>query len=582
MICDFSVMTKNNSRNEIDRSSSEKTNFNLRIIVEEILCQFTKKIEEKNLEITCLIRNNVPELLLGYPAKLGQVLINLIENAISYTQQGSIHIEVFEIDRTKEESRICFSVSDTGKGILDTKNESLTNRLNSSKFAICKHIVEGLNGEIDGISKEGYGSEFWFVICFQKQENPYEKIRIPKIIRKKRFLIIDNDATNRLLINEKLVLYGCQFDEAQNINVAIKKIIKAAEENAPFYIIIMDVSTLDKNGSLGSNIKLIPEFKNVFLIIMSYANYKSINEQYFRNDYDYYLAKPVTHSALLESFMAYKIYEEGDLQKKVFDFKISSDIREKTKILIVDDDLMNQRVGQEFIKWLGYKSETVSNGEEALEKLSRNPYDIVLMDIHMPIMDGYEATRHIRDSKSKFKVLNRDIPVVAMTAFAGNYDKEKCIEVGMNAHLSKPVDIQELNSVIECQLKGLSFEDTKRLSRSSNEIILNDSKIVDMDALRVAFGGDDKLLNELIILFLKYAPKEFEELNDGLLNEQDADLVERLAHSMKNTFANIKAEAPRAIALKIERACKEQDIAKGRSFLNELRYEYEKVIKYLS
>ncbi|MFQ5688120.1 MAG: response regulator, partial [Candidatus Scalindua sp.] len=455
------------SKIEAGKLEMEKIDFDLNVTMEGIIDMFAVKLEDKGLGYSCLIDSEVPLLLRGDPGRLRQVLINLVNNSIKFTKDGEISIRVSITKEDDSHATLRFVVRDTGIGI----PADLLNRLFQSfsqvdasttrkyggtglGLAICKQITELMGGQIGVESEDGKGSTFWFTAVLEKQPSgrqptPYELGDIENM----RVLIIDRDSTSRRLLRTYLDCWHCRVEEADSVEEAMNRLLTAATDGDPFKVVLLDHCMLQLDvEALGHKIKTDSQLQDVHLVMLISFGKRGDAEHYRELGFDAYLVKPLKQSMLYDclQIVAGKAESVGndDAMKIITRHTITEDHKKRASILVVEDNLVNQKIAMRLLdKKLGYHADVVSNGREAIDSLKRLDYDLVLMDCQMPEIDGYEATRTIRDVNST--VRNHKIPIVAMTANAMNGDREKCLDAGMDDYITKPINIQELTETVE-------------------------------------------------------------------------------------------------------------------------------------
>ncbi|MGA7142904.1 MAG: response regulator [Desulfobacterales bacterium] len=458
------------SKIESGKLDLENIDFELRASLEEVTDLLALKAHEKGLEYVAVIQPDVPSLLCGDPGRLRQILVNLVGNAIKFTEEGEVTIRVNLDDEDTNHVTIRFSVTDTGIGILpmDTdrlfKSFSQVDSSTTRKFggtglglAISRQLAELMGGRIGVESQEGKGSTFWFTAIFKKQpEWDKAEISVPEDIRKKHILIVDDNATNRFVLKEQLKLWGCRYKEASSGEQALETLRLARAERDPCEIAIIDMQMPGMDGeTLGQKIKQDPDLKNTILVLLTSLGKWSDARRIERTGFAAYLTKPVKQSQLYDC-LAMVTGASAELPKDqpattVTRYAVADDKKHQLRILLVEDNMTNQKVALNILKRFGYNTDAVVNGKEAIKALEMIPYDIVLMDCQMPEMDGYEATGEIRNPASK--VLDHEVPVIAMTAHAIKGDRERCLEAGMDDYLCKPVNPRELCDMIEKWIK---------------------------------------------------------------------------------------------------------------------------------
>jgi two-component system sensor histidine kinase/response regulator len=458
------------SKIESGKLDLENIDFDLRMSLEEVTDLLALKAHEKGLEYVAVIQPEVPSLLCGDPGRLRQILVNLAGNAIKFTDEGEVTIRVSLDDEDATHVTIRFSVSDTGIGILPMdmdrlfKSFSQVDSSTTRKFggtglglAISRQLTELMGGRIGVKSKKGKGSAFWFTAIFGKQpEWNKEKIRVPEHIRKKHILIVDDNATNRFVLKEQLNLWGCRYKEASNGAQALEMLRLAKADKDPCEIAIIDMQMPGLDGeTLGHKIKQDPDLKNTILVLLTSMGRPSDVKRIEQAGFAACLNKPIKQFQLYDC-LAMVTGATAELPKNqpamtVTRYAVAEDKKHKLSILLVEDNITNQKVALNILRRFGYNVDAAANGKEAVKALEIIPYDIVLMDCQMPEMDGYEATGEIRKPTSK--VLDHNVPIIAMTAHAIQGDRERCLDSGMDDYLCKPVNPRELCDMIEKWIK---------------------------------------------------------------------------------------------------------------------------------
>ena len=475
------------SKIESGKLDLESIDFDLWVSMEEITDLLALKAHEKGLVYAAVIQPEVPSLLCGDPGRLRQILVNLVGNAIKFTDEGEVTIRVSLDDENTTHVTIRFSVSDTGIGILPKDKDRLFksfSQVDSSttrKFggtglglAISKQLAELMGGRIGVKSKEGKGSTFWFTAVFEKQpEWDKEKLIIPEDIRNKHILIVDDNETNRLVLKEQLKGWGCRYKDASSGAQALEMLRQGKADKDPFEIAIIDMQMPEMDGeTLGQWIKQDPDLKNTILVLLASMGKRGDAKRIEKTGFAAYLTKPIKQSQLYDCLAMItgerKEMPEDQSATIVTRHAIADNKKHRLRILLVEDNTTNQKVALNILKRFGYNADAAANGKEAVKALEIIPYDIVLMDCQMPEMDGYEATGEIRNPASK--VLDHKVPVIAMTAHAMKGDRKRCLEAGMDDYLCKPVNPRELCYMIEKWIakSDVSRHEENRLKRSVN------------------------------------------------------------------------------------------------------------------
>jgi signal transduction histidine kinase/DNA-binding response OmpR family regulator len=455
------------SKIEADKLEFETIDFDLRTIIEGITEMLTLEAEEKALELTCFVDPKIPCRLNGDPGRLRQVLTNLATNAIKFTSSGEVALNAELRQETAEHFEIYFYIKDTGIGIpkdrLDRlfKSFSQVDSSTTRKYggtglglAISKRLVEIMDGDIGVESNEGKGATFWFTAKLGKSKKMVDSqgaIPMPKNIRGKRILVVDDNATSRNILACYLAQWACETVLAEDGQAALDELDCGIETEQPYDLAIVDLMMPGMDGeSLGKAIRRKPELKDMSMVLLTSRTRRGDTAQAQHNGFDAYLNKPIKQFQLSEALRTAlkekdtRIVQEIQ-QPSVIPYALSEERKRKIRILLAEDNTTNQKVALHILSILGFRAQAVSNGKEVLECLALRPYDLILMDIQMPEMDGNEATHAIRNCSHSYQ----HIPIIAMTANAMKGDREACLAAGMNDYLSKPVDPKNLLEIIQ-------------------------------------------------------------------------------------------------------------------------------------
>jgi signal transduction histidine kinase/CheY-like chemotaxis protein len=461
------------SKIEAGKLDLETLDFDLRVSMEDTVEMLAIRAHEKGLELNCLIEPTVPCLLRGDPGRLRQVLVNLVGNAVKFTQRGEIVIRVMLLEETSDQATLSFRVSDTGIGIPEDRlgalfapfvqvDSSTTRKYGGTGLglAISRQLVELMDGQIGVESEPGQGSTFWFTVVLGKQAGPQT---IPEEdgvdLEGLKVLVVDDNDTNRLLVTTLLHSWGCRFAEVAHADEATARLREAAQARDPFQVALLDMQMPEVDGAeLGRRIKACPEISQTPLVMMTSVGQRGDAARFQEIGFAGYFTKPVRQSHL-RTCLAMIRGRLGRDREPAADRLITQHLigevhQHRSRILLAEDNAINQRVALAMLKKLGYRADVVANGLEAIAALQDIPYDLVLMDCQMPELDGYEATRRIRAPDSG--VLQPTVPIVAMTANAMKGDREKCLEAGMDDYIAKPVQPGELRGALERWLGGSS------------------------------------------------------------------------------------------------------------------------------
>jgi CheY-like chemotaxis protein/HPt (histidine-containing phosphotransfer) domain-containing protein len=588
------------SKIEAGKLDMETLDFDLRALLDDLAATVALRAHEKGLEFICAAAPDVPAFLRGDPGRLRQILTNLTGNAIKFTSAGEVAVRVSLLSDCETESIICFSVRDTGIGIPADKKEILFQKFTQADasttrkyggtglgLAISKQLVEMMGGEIGVKSDERLGSEFWFAVSLAKQ-TAHERVEKPlSEIRGVRVLVVDDNETNREVLTAQLQSWDLRAEDAPDGFAALKALYTAKDAGDPFLIALVDMHMPAMDGAaLGRAIKADEALKATHLALLSSLGQRGDARRMEEVGFAAYLTKPVRQSELFDCLTAVLTGTPPSLRTPplVTRHRIREMRRGAIRILLAEDNTTNQQVALGILEKLGLRADAVANGAEAVHALKTLPYDLVLMDVQMPEMDGLEATRQIRDPGSP--VLNHQIPIIAMTAHAMQGDREQCLKSGMNDYVSKPIVPQVLANALEKWLpKGTPPPAVQRPGKPKARVAVKPGKtkeaVFDEAGVMSRLMDDAALARKVIKGFLDDIPKQIEALKQHL-EEDDVELVERQAHTIKGASANLGGEAVRAVAFEIEKAAKAGDLEAVATRLPDLESQFALLSKAMN
>ncbi|MGA1823665.1 MAG: response regulator [bacterium] len=581
------------SKIEADKFELEILDFDLRTAIEEVIDILQAKAKEKGINFSCLIHHEVPSLLKGDPGRLRQIFLNLAGNAIKFTEKGEVIISAIPEEETDKHVKIRFSVTDTGIGIpqdaLDRLFKSFsqvdpsTTRIYGGTglgLAISKQLCEMMGGEIGVESEEGIGSTFWFSAAFEKQfEDGQDKIAPSENIKGKRILIVDNNLNNLQILKNQLITWGSSAEEATTEDEAMEKLRQALAKKKPFEVAILTMQMPKMNGELiGKKIKKDAALKNTIVILIVSIGKRGDAARLQKIGFAGYLTRPLSLSQLYNCLVT--VTNNKKQAKKIGSSKIvtrhslAENEKRMIRILLVEDDLTNQKVALHILKKSGYRADVVKSGNEAVDAVKMASYDIILMDVQMPGMDGYTATRHIR------KLQKKRIPIIAMTANAMKGDREKCIESDMDDYLSKPINAMELLAKLEKWIrKGQEKIDyRKKIHASYTE---DEHSPLDFQEALDRVIGDKSFLETLLKEFVEKLPELLQSL-EMAIEAEDAKALQKQAHTLKGLSANLSAHRISAVALQLEQRGKNENFKEATYIIKELETEIDNLKHYLA
>jgi signal transduction histidine kinase/CheY-like chemotaxis protein len=456
------------SKIEAGKLDIESIDFHMQTMLEEMSDLLAIKADEKGIDYTHVIDPSVPAFLQGDPGRLRQILINLANNAIKFTDTGEVSVHVSVDNLGDEDATLRFTVRDTGIGIpadkVDSLFEAFTQADSSTTreyggtglgLAISAKLSEMMAGRIGVESEEGRGSSFWFTAVLGTKAVERRSIYGSEMMlemQEKRFLIVDDNATNRRLLSHMLEAWRCRYNEADSGSSALEKMRAASAAGESYNMILLDLQMPGMDGEMvGREIKGDPALRDAHLVMMTSTGRRGDATRFQELGFDAYLTKPLkqahVHDCIVTVFNREK---NGDALAEKRIVTPHALAEKKGLVLVVEDNMINQKVAVRFLERLGYRSICAANGLEAIKLVDEITFDIILMDCQMPEMDGFEATRRIRALDGECS----RIPIIAMTAGAMKGDRDLCLESGMDDYISKPVKPETLTEAIMRNLGG--------------------------------------------------------------------------------------------------------------------------------
>jgi PAS domain S-box-containing protein len=560
------------SKIEAGKLTFEVLDFDLVKTVEGTLDMLAQRAQDKGLELAGTVASEVPTRLRGDPGRLRQVLVNLVGNAIKFTEQGEVVVRVCKESETRTHALVRFYVQDTGIGISPEAQEKLFRAFSQADssttrryggtglgLAIAKQLVTMMGGQIGMYSGPGKGSTFWFTAQLEKQARDLESPDSYRhVLYQLRVLVVDDNATNRQILRHQLTVWKMLPSSAASGREALKMLRTAAMEALPYDLALLDVQMPEMDGfTLAQSIKADPAIASTRLVVLTSMG-QALSAQELRNaGIAAYLVKPVKQSHLFdcltnaigqtatETFLVYPTSSQPVSTSP-------APQRERPRILLAEDNIINQKVALGQLRKLGYAADTVANGLDVLAALQRLSYDIILMDCHMPKMDGYEATQAIRKKEGSLdqsRLPKSPVHIIAITANAMQGDAEKCFAVGMNDYLSKPIGLLDLRVALErwqppVQVDRFSPFGNDRVSDAevaargiSSAPIEREETPVDIECLTEATGNDPEQLRQLIELYLRNSRELMKDLEAAIQTGTSRE-IETLAHKYVGASAS--------------------------------------------
>ena len=584
------------SKIEAGKLELEHAPFNLRKCLEGSLDLVSAAAADKNLNLACIIGDSVPETVIGDGARMRQVLLNLLSNAVKFTSVGEVTLTVqnngAESDGEDSDGRLVFSVSDSGMGIPAESQNLLfrsfsqvdvsTTRKHGGTglgLVICRHLVELMQGTIWLESEHGEGSTFYFSAALKATNGATAVMGSHDLdnVRDKKVLVVESNRTNQKVFRHQLAAWSMQFKICNSAESAIKLI----ESDESFDLCIVDLLLPGVSAiSLARRIRKISPGGDLPLIFTSAFGHSSD----IRDEIDVLgaaavLHKPLKHSALFNAILGAltdKTGQDGQPSTSHLDktFGVETAASYPLNILLVDDNETNRKLGKMLLQRLGYDIDLVDNGADAIEATNNQSYDLIFIDIEMPGMDGFEATRTIRTLHSSDRV-----QIVALTANVLQGMRQRCLDVGMDDYVTKPIKPDILLQALLSAYDALHQNDQSAEPGGSE----NDSSAVDRETisgLLEIIGGAKESLNELIGSFLDDAPKLLESLASGV-RENDFDAVKRAAHTLKSSAADFGAAGLAELTRELEVCSAANDLNGADPKVLAIRAEYARAASEL-
>ncbi|MEO5377407.1 MAG: response regulator [Magnetococcus sp. DMHC-6] len=566
------------SKIEAGKLAMEQVGFTLEELLSGVVAVLSLKGQEKGLELLLDIKPNVPPQLLGDSHRLGQILTNLMGNAIKFTKKGEVSLTVDVLKESLNEVTLQFGIADTGIGMTPQQVEnlfqefyqgdaSITRKYGGTGLglAISRRLVEMMQGQMWVTSELGQGSHFVFTAQFIKLANTASPLPIiPKEnMRHLRMLVVDDNDSARLIMAAHLETIGYQPECVESGEKAIEKVTAADKKEEPFHVVWMDWKMPGMNGlQTAKRIKteLALKTKPFILMVTAYGQEEISPDPRERGYLDGFLMKPVKRSALLELLMILFGYLPAN--NKLMNYTTPMPNMTGAKVLLAEDNDINQQVARELLEQVGIQVVIANNGEEALNLLGEGAlFDAILMDLQMPVMDGLTATRQIRQKKNF-----ASLPIIAMTANAMPVEREKCLEVGMNDHIAKPVVPEKMYATLAKWLPVQSGEVTKTAFGAKLVEPLPVLAGIDVAKGIRHVGGNIALYRKVLRKFAQNQAGACQEMQLRLANGESKTL-ESISHSLKGVAATIGATKLAGLAEKIE---KQSRIPEGMLELPEL------------
>jgi two-component system, sensor histidine kinase and response regulator len=619
------------SKIESGRLEFENINFSLRSTVEDVAYTLARRAQDKGLEMACLIHPDLASALQGDPGRLRQILVNLVGNAIKFTQQGEIVIRAEAVEETNTHATIHFAVQDTGIGIPYVRQTAIFDRFTQADgsttrkyggtglgLAISKQLVEAMGGTIGVESTPGTGSTFWFDLKFEKQDRKKRTTAPltsrPANLAQAHILIVDDNQTNRMVLTKNIEALGSRPEAVPGGAEALDALRHAQRAGDPYHVVLLDMQMPGMDGEQTAGaIKSDPSLREVKIIILTSMGQRGDASRFEALGCSAYLLKPVKQQMLFDAVIAVLGREEKSDSALVTRHTLSEQKKTGQRILLAEDNAINQKLAVALLQKAGYSVDAVENGVQAFEKIQANQYGAVLMDVQMPEMDGFEATQKIREIE---KQTGQHVSIIAMTAHAMHGDRENCFEAGMDDYITKPIQPKVLFSVLERWTQptrsskedlqaaqdystqeavfsidlddGLFGEEVSFVEDKPGKGIYNHQEIpaadtlpVDFASALIHFDGDRDFMLKLFKQYKDQLPDRLAEIH-AAVQDGDANRLARLAHTLKGLSLNFSANILAHYALGLEEMGRQADLTNAPALVMQLDAETLRVQEYLS
>ncbi|HEU4402891.1 MAG TPA: response regulator [Candidatus Polarisedimenticolia bacterium] len=626
------------SKIEAGRLELETVDFDLRQTIEDVCELLAEKAQGKGLELACFIQDDVHTQAIGDPGRLRQILINLLGNAIKFTEKGEVVVRVRAEEQSAEAALLRFSVQDTGIGItpeartrifqaFTQADGSTTRRYGGTGLglAIARQLAEMMGGAIGVDSEPGKGSTFWFTARLAKQPPGARRAFGPRLdLQGLRVLIVDDNATNRELLHHQVTSWGMPNESAESGPRALELMRAAAERGEPFDLAILDMMMPDMNGmELAQRIKSAPALAAARLVLLTSMGLRGDAAEARKAKIEAYLSKPVRQSELYNCLATVMGRAPSDHSLVTRHSLSESKPKLQGKILLAEDNPVNQEVVTYMLEALGCRVVPAADGQQALDALERDTYDLVLMDCQMPRLDGFEATAEIRRREQAAPGIRR-LPIIALTANAMEGDRERCLDAGMDDYLTKPLRQEALQDTLARWLPAGRPTPAKAPADAGAATRLPASAVpsgapVGPAADGLAAGADGNghgattpaaaapapsaqatpgadpidrqtlemlrvmrqvgkpdLLAKVVTTYLRSAPDLIREMHDAI-DRGDAEVIFRTAHSLKSSSAMVGAMQLSALSKEIEMMGMTNSVERAAERLKDLESEFARV-----
>jgi PAS domain S-box-containing protein len=571
------------SKIEAGKLDIDQKEFRLRDTVGDAVSTLALRAHQQGLELACRIPSGVPEGLIGDPGRLRQVLVNLVGNAIKFTERGEVVVRVAVAEQTEESVLLHFEVTDTGIGIPAEKlktifapftqvDGSLTRRRGGTGLglAISRRLVEMMGGSVGVDSEPDKGSRFHFTIRCGTAVTAVTPAAEPARVRGLPVLVVDDNATNRFILEEMLTGWRMRPSTVDSGQAALKALRGAVAVGEPFPLVLLDAHMPGMDGfTVAELIQQDPQLDGTRVVMLTSGSQPGTTARRRALGLAACLPKPVKQAELWKAIVAAlseptEVSATSATQRDVAEVSATSAARRCYRILVAEDNPINQNLAVRLLEKQGHRVVLAANGKEAIAALERQPFDLVLMDLQMPELDGLEATALIRDREKRLR--NQPggcprVPIIAMTAYAMKGDRERCLEAGMDGYVSKPVRARELFEAID----SIGAGPGRAGAWSADDLLASDDADgddIDWTAALEYVGGDRKMLRDLVAIFLDEYPRWLDELRQAI-RARDLPVIKRVAHNFKGSMRLLGARPVQEAAFVLDLKARDGNLSEA-------------------
>jgi two-component system sensor histidine kinase/response regulator len=552
------------SKIEADHLELETIPFDVSKVVHATASLLAVRAREKHLELLAELTPEVPRAVRGDPTRLRQVLMNLIGNAIKFTEQGEVVVSVTTALVSDHTVQLRFGVRDTGIGIapehlgsvfreFTQADSTMTRRYGGTGLglAISQRLVRLMGGEIEVTSQVGAGSEFSFTLTFAAETQPPRATGGVATLSGRRMLLVDDNQTNRRILREMLGAEGIKVDEASTAAEGLEALRRAVQKRAPYDLAILDVQMPDMDGfQLATAVRGERGLKGTRLLMLTSAGQRGDGERCRQLGIRGYLTKPLSRADLLEALgtVLGGPSEEAGTPEVVTRHTIAES-RRSVRVLLAEDNPVNQQVAVAMLVKRGHEVHVSSNGREAVDAVRERDYDVVLMDIQMPEMDGFEATAAIRAMDK-----GKQLPIIGLTAHALSGERERCLARGMSEYLAKPFKAHELFALVEGSAEG-------KVASPEQAAAAATAPPVDLDGFRMTLreAGAEQALYSIVDTFVRQGPDRLAALAAAAASGNGVEMA-KAAHVYRGAAATIGARELAGLLERVETTARAGEI----------------------